>query len=195
MRKLHGKGTVSCSVWSWRRRESPPMASWSWWNRGNLPTLICAVFKSVTCSNYFRYLDFSDFSSSVWKPLKNNFFSAIEVLERGDAWEFVPFPQSAGTQGLPGPSTLTGVGWLLLAHPVLSVWSHLFRQLWNASGVLALQGTQILSSCSQCSTDAMNLTFNPSVFTMVCNLTWGRRIHGSCTFSYPKGAAGEHSVV
>lgn len=52
---------------------------------------------------------------------------------------------------------------------------------------LLSKGTESLSSCPPCSTDAMNLALNPSVFTTVWNLTQGMRIHESCTFSYPKG--------
>lgn len=51
----------------------------------------CAGFKSVfkPALNCFRYLDFSDFSSSVWKPLKKTplFFFSLEGFGTGKCLE------------------------------------------------------------------------------------------------------------
>jgi len=156
----------------------------------------CAAFTSVTCSKYFKYLDFSDFSSSVWKPLRNLLFScegfgkerclkacSLSTEHRRTSITARLWHPHGSRAAAPCPS-----GALFLV-PLVQMTA---KSKWC---VCCPWGTDSLCSCPLCSVAAGNLASNPSIFTIVRKLTQESSIHGSCTFSSPKSAAGEHSAA
>lgn len=156
----------------------------------------CAAFKPVTCSKYFKYLDFSEFSSSLWKPLRNLSFSC-EGFRQERCLKACSLSTERRHTSVTGRHEHPHGSRTAAPRPSGALFLVPFLQMTAKCKWCAHCPWDADSLCSspQCSVAVGNLASNPSMFITVWKLTQGSVIHGSCTFSSRKGAVGGHSIV